>query len=121
MFDSYNYVGKCTKVIDGDTIEAVIDLGFQIRHTVRVRIMNVDTPELFSPKSAEEKEVAIIMKLFLESLVLDKAICLTTKKDSTSFNRYLAHVYLPQAVLNEGMHYVDITPLIVTELAKYTW
>jgi micrococcal nuclease len=39
------YVKKVTKVVDGDTIDVDIDLGFDISFTSRVRLAGIDTPE----------------------------------------------------------------------------
>ena len=43
------YVYKCeiVKVIDGDTLDVLIDLGFNIKMKERVRLLGVDTPEVF--------------------------------------------------------------------------
>ena len=41
----YEYCAKLLKVIDGDTVEAQIDLGFNIYTTKRIRLMNIDAPE----------------------------------------------------------------------------
>ena len=38
-------VNKVTKVVDGDTIDVVIDLGFDIMYKSRVRLFGIDTPE----------------------------------------------------------------------------
>ena len=50
----YEYSGKVLKVIDGDTIEAQIDLGFDIFTVKRVRLANIDAPEVRT-KNKEEK------------------------------------------------------------------
>ena len=55
----YNF--RCleiTKVLDGDTIDVVIDLGFDLYKKERVRIAGVDTPEKRT-RDAEEKELGI--------------------------------------------------------------
>ena len=38
-------VNKVTKVVDGDTIDVIIDLGFDIMYKSRVRLFGIDTPE----------------------------------------------------------------------------
>ena len=42
-----NYVYRCTvtRVVDGDTVDADIDLGFKIIYKERIRLMGIDTPE----------------------------------------------------------------------------
>ena len=39
------YVKKVSKVVDGDTIDVDIDLGFDISFSSRVRLAGIDTPE----------------------------------------------------------------------------
>ena len=55
----YNFrVIEITKVLDGDTIDVVIDLGFDLYKKERVRIAGVDTPEKRT-RNLEEKELGI--------------------------------------------------------------
>ena len=54
------YIYKCEilKVIDGDTLDVMIDLGFNIKMKERVRLLGVDTPEVFGPKTVTEGKAA---------------------------------------------------------------
>jgi len=55
----YNFrVTEITKVLDGDTIDVIIDLGFDLSKKERVRIAGVDTPEKRT-RNLEEKELGI--------------------------------------------------------------
>ena len=55
----YNFrVTEITKVLDGDTIDVVIDLGFDLYKKERVRIAGVDTPEKRT-RDAEEKALGL--------------------------------------------------------------
>ena len=55
----YNFrVVEVTKVVDGDTIDVKIDLGFGIYKTERVRIAGIDTPEKRT-KDLEEKALGL--------------------------------------------------------------
>ena len=55
----YNFrVTKIKKVLDGDTIDVVIDLGFDLAKTERVRIAGVDTPEKRT-RNLEEKALGL--------------------------------------------------------------
>jgi len=58
-YNMYNYkVKEILKVIDGDTVEVIVDLGFSIYHKTRVRLIGIDTPEIRT-KDQEEKERGI--------------------------------------------------------------
>lgn len=85
----YTYKGKVTRVIDGDTIEVLTDLGFHIFHTIRVRLYQVDAPELFT---GSERDKGAKAKEHLVSLVDGKEVLIYTFKDKMSFNRYVANV-----------------------------
>lgn len=54
------YTYKCTivRVVDGDTIDIAIDLGFNITIKERVRLEGVDTPEVYGPRACHEGMIA---------------------------------------------------------------
>lgn len=56
----YDYLAKITRVIDGDTIDTEIELGFGIKTVMRFRVAAddayFDTPETWRPKSEAERE-----------------------------------------------------------------
>ncbi len=55
----YNFrVTEIVKVVDGDTIDVIIDLGFDLYKKERVRVAGVDTPEKRT-RDLEEKELGI--------------------------------------------------------------
>ena len=55
----YNFrVVKINRVVDGDTIDVTLDLGFSLTKKERVRIAGVDTPEKRT-RNLEEKELGI--------------------------------------------------------------
>ena len=41
----YNYNATCTRVVDGDTVEAMIDLGFGVHVNKRIRVAGIDATE----------------------------------------------------------------------------
>ena len=51
----YNYNAKCIRVVDGDTIDAEIDLGFDIKIKKRIRLAGIDAPESRTRNLAEKK------------------------------------------------------------------
>ena len=59
------YGATLLKVIDGDTIELMIDLGFNIHHKIRVRLYGVNTPESRT-KDLAEKEMGLKAKHYTE-------------------------------------------------------
>lgn len=90
---SYDYLGVCTQVIDGDTVEVALDLGFYIAVTIRVRLLNVNAPEIFSGPPAV-RAVGALAKAALQGLLpTGTPVRVVTLKDRRSFNRYLATVF----------------------------
>ena len=49
----YDYKAEIVKVVDGDTIDVLVDLGFRITTHQRLRLKNIDTPELRSSNALE--------------------------------------------------------------------
>lgn len=54
----YEYEISVTRVVDGDTLDVVIDLGFNVRLTERIRLDGVDTPETHGPRKEPAGDVA---------------------------------------------------------------
>ena len=67
----YNFrVTKINRVVDGDTIDVTIDLGFDLYKKERVRIAGVDTPEKRT-RDLEEKELGIDATNWLKNKLED--------------------------------------------------
>jgi micrococcal nuclease len=66
----YKYRALCVKIIDGDTIDAFIDLGFDLWTKKRIRLFGINTPEIRT-KNLKEKQKGIAAKGFLK-LTLEK-------------------------------------------------
>ena len=67
----YEYkIKEVIKVVDGDTIDILIDLGFDLTKKERVRLAGIDTPECRT-KNLEEKELGLEAKEFLKRRLSD--------------------------------------------------
>ena len=78
-----------TNVVDGDTFDANVNLGYGITVNLRFRIFGINAPEVFGT----EKEDGIISKQFVVDNFLNKAVTIVNK-GLDSFRRNLADVYL---------------------------
>jgi micrococcal nuclease len=90
------YVKEVTKVVDGDTIDVVIDLGFDISFTSRVRLAGIDTPESRT-KDLAEKALGLESKKYLaDRIKAAKNVVIRTEKINSSekFGRILGWLYL---------------------------
>jgi len=104
----YEYhVKKVTNVVDGDTIDVEIDLGFDISFSSRVRLAGIDTPESRTTNKAE-KVLGLEAKEYVKSKVKEaKSVVIKTEKmdSSEKYGRILGWLYLDgEAVsVNEQM------------------
>jgi micrococcal nuclease len=95
--DPYIYrIRSVHKVVDGDTIDADIDLGFDISLTKRIRLAGIDTPESRTT-DAYEKKLGLEVKDWLKHrLEFAKDILIKTElPDSTEkYGRIIGHLYI---------------------------
>jgi micrococcal nuclease len=93
-YNLYFYKVKRIRVVDGDTIEATLDLGFNISLNISLRLKNVYAPELRSSNTTE-KELGLKVKTFLESTVQkhSNSLYVSTEKDVTTYDRYVGILY----------------------------
>lgn len=104
----YEYrVKKITGVVDGDTIDVDIDLGFSISYSQRVRLAGIDTPESRTSDKFE-KSLGLESKEYLKTKLKDaKDIIIKTQKPDSSekYGRILGWLYVDGAVIsvNEQM------------------
>jgi micrococcal nuclease len=101
------YVKKVNKVVDGDTIDVDIDLGFDISFSSRVRLAGIDTPESRTSDKME-KALGLEAKAFLKhEIEAAKSVVIKTEKmdSSEKYGRILGWVYLDESnqSLNEKM------------------
>lgn len=91
----YEYRCKIVKIIDGDTVDVDIDLGFGVwLKKERIRLYGIDTPESRT-SDKEEKVYGLLAKEFLTNMLNDEnGIVLKTKKDKTGkFGRILGELW----------------------------
>jgi micrococcal nuclease len=104
----YEYhVKKVTNVVDGDTIDVEIDLGFDISFSSRVRLAGIDTPESRT-KDVAEKKLGLESKEYLKSKIKDaKSFVIKTEKmdSSEKYGRILGWLFLDGSIVsvNEQM------------------
>jgi micrococcal nuclease len=90
------YVRKVEGVVDGDTIDVLIDLGFDILFQSRVRLAGIDTPESRT-KDIAEKALGLESKEYLKKALKDaKSVVIKTEKmdSSEKYGRILGWVYI---------------------------
>ena len=101
----YEYGCTVTRVVDGDTIDVVLDLGFSILHKCRVRLYGIDTPESRTRNKDEKARGKLAAKFLEDSIKNGKVIILQSKlKDSKGkFGRVLGNVIVDGININQSM------------------
>ena len=108
----YEYRIKIVKVIDGDTVDVDIDLGFGVwLKKERVRLFGIDTPESRT-RDKEEKKFGLLAKEYLKASLKKGTPILRTRKDKTGkFGRILGELLY---IDNEDS-YVNINEKMIEE------
>ena len=96
-------VKSIVKIIDGDTFDCIMDLGFDVLLEARVRMAGIDTPESRT-RDLEEKKFGLLAKEWLISRLNDDII-ISTELDNEKgkFGRILGTVWAEGTNINEKM------------------
>lgn len=103
----YEYRALVTRVVDGDTFHAAVDLGFKISTNTTFRLGGIDTPETWRPKSEAERVHGQAAKQRVKDLIDQKEVIIRTAKTG-KYGRWIAYVILDdgkdlgQLLINEG-------------------
>ena len=103
------YVKKVTKVVDGDTIDVEIDLGFDISFSSRVRLAGIDTPESRTTDKME-KALGLEAKAYLKHEIdAAKSVVIKTEKPDSSekYGRILGWVFLDDNKVSINQTLID--------------
>jgi len=101
----YEYSCKVTRVVDGDTVDVILDLGFSILHKCRVRLYGIDTPESRT-RNKDEKIRGKLASAFLKNAIKKgKKVTLRSKlKDSKGkYGRVLGEIVVDEININQSM------------------
>jgi len=113
MGPSYQFPVVITRIVDGDTVDARIDMGFKIVYEERIRLLGLDTPESFTSNKKEKvlglEAKARIKELIAEANVLPKkrgkkdVVLKTSKHGKGKFGRILGEIWI-NANTGEGIN-----------------
>tara|TARA_R100000353_G_scaffold103550_1_gene74772 strand:- start:18675 stop:19001 length:327 start_codon:yes stop_codon:yes gene_type:complete len=93
----YQYKAKIISVYDGDTVTAMVDLGFYHFQQMKFRLYGIDTPEL----RGEEREEGLKVRDIVREMILDKDVIINSYKDKQEkYGRYLANIIIDDIDLN---------------------
>ena len=103
----YEYkIKEVSRIVDGDTVDIVIDLGFSLTKKERVRLAGIETPECRT-RDLEEKQMGLEAKAFLTRRLADgepSGLKVKTEKDG-KYGRMLGTIFVGSQNINEEMVY----------------
>jgi micrococcal nuclease len=100
------YDALVTRVVDGDTVDVEIDLGFGVVKKERLRLWGINTPEV----RGEEREAGLVSDLEVRKKIAQRWIVIDTTEGYGKFGRCLAVIYVEQKngdMLNLNQWLVD--------------
>jgi micrococcal nuclease len=106
----YTYKAKLVRVINGDTLDIEIDLGFDIVIRQRLKLYGIDTPDSKSP-DLEIKQKGLDVKQRLIDVLTKEFIVTTILNKRGKYGRILGKVY----IVDEKDNKVCINELLVDE------
>ena len=110
----YEYKIKLDRVIDGDTVDAYIDLGFDVSVKKRIRFLGINTPESRT-RDLEEKARGLAAKDRVKQL-LDGCDNITLNSHGVGkFGRCLGEIMLDMVDGSEKLTLVSLNELLIKE------
>lgn len=97
----YVYHATILNIVDGDTVDAEVDLGFNIFFKLRLRLNGINTMELRDPDPAK-RELSVRAKTRITELLLGRKVIIESRKID-KYGRYLADIYLDSVNINQQL------------------
>ncbi len=100
------YKAEVLRIIDGDTIEVRIDLGFGIKYKNTLRLLDFDAPETYRPKTAKERKAGKKVTAYLKDRInaVDNKITLRTyRRVYGKYGRILSKIFIHEEDIIQTM------------------
>jgi micrococcal nuclease len=104
----YSYQAVVTNVVDGDTIDALVDLGFYVQVNVRFRLFGINTQET-NDQDPAKRDLAIKAKQYVIDNLLNKKVSIRSHK-TDKYGRWLGEIFIDNALssfnyqmINQGL------------------
>ncbi len=111
----YTYNAKCTRVVDGDTIDAEIDLGFDIKVTKRIRLGGINAPESRT-RNKVEKKLGLAAKERLKEMMEGAANCFELESQEIGkFGRVIGRLHIDKIAGKDVITKVCVNDCLVKE------
>ena len=111
----YNYNATCIRVVDGDTIDAEIDLGFDIKVTKRIRLGGINAPESRT-RNKVEKKLGLAAKERLKEMLEGAANCFELESQEIGkFGRVIGRLLIDRIAGKDVITKVCVNDCLVKE------
>ena len=111
----YNYNAKCIRVVDGDTIDAEIDLGFDVKIKKRIRLAGINAPESRT-RNKVEKKLGLAAKERLKEMMEGAANCFELEsKELGKFGRVIGKLHIDKIAGKDVITKVCVNDCLVKE------
>ena len=109
----YKYRGYVKRVVDADTVDVVLDLGFHVMTEQRLRIDDFDAPETWRPRNESELQHGKAATERAKELLIGKELIFVSSKDAGIYGRFGASIMLEngedfaKVMISEGFQKKD--------------
>ena len=111
----YNYNATCVKIVDGDTIDAMIDLGFGVHVKKRIRLAGINAPESRT-RNLVEKKLGLAAKERLKEMLEGAANCFELEsKELGKFGRVIGRLHIDKIAGKDVITKVCVNDCLVKE------
>lgn len=87
----YQYSAAVDRVVDGDTLDLIVDLGFKVKLQERFRLASIDAPESYGTRASEAGRASC---LFLAGILPEGSPVRIRTQKTGKFNRWVAEVWV---------------------------
>jgi len=96
----YTYRAEVVKVVDGDTIDCIVDLGFHMKAEIRFRLAKIDTPEV---RGVEKEEGRVSKQWLIDRLDAANNIVTIKTAKTGKYGRWLAEILIDETNINDEL------------------
>jgi micrococcal nuclease len=110
----YDYKAKLIKVVDGDTVDAEIDLGFDVSVKKRIRLVGIDTPECRT-RDLKEKALGLAAKDRVKAILAENPKFVLESTEIGKFGRVLGKIHVNHLDGTESLTQICLNDQLIKE------
>ena len=109
MEPAYVYRAKARRIVDGDTVDMDVDLGFFVSVRIRFRLKGIDTPEIFrQKKESEEYQKGMEAKGFVEDRFrANEDTCMVVSTKTGAYGRWIGEIFFHDSEVSLSQELLD--------------